>query len=81
MKIKSIAKTIQQFFDENSDFLLGAYPGLKVQRLIRDYCDYFFKNADIDYMSEVDPYFSLLSQGRPLEYIFYNAFFKYSVNT
>lgn len=71
----SIQEFIQNYYKKNSEILERNYPGIKLQRLVDEFCLYYKLNSNEIYSQIYEEFFKLLETGRPLEYIQRNSYF------
>jgi len=71
----SIKEYIHGYFSERQDQLEVHYPGIKVDRILSEFCEFYkLKDSEV-YIDVKREFFELLNQGFPLEYIQKNAYF------
>lgn len=74
-KIKTIKEFIKSYYDKNLENLKNNYPGLPLNRLVDEYCDFDNSSPEDCFITENLAFFEKINNGVPLEYINFKSFF------
>tara|TARA_Y100000768_G_C23897865_1_gene643540 strand:- start:230 stop:1078 length:849 start_codon:yes stop_codon:yes gene_type:complete len=66
---------ISQFYEKHKKLLHQNYPGIKLKRLVDDFCEYYRVSDEEVYLHRYSEFFYKILEGVPLEYINKNAYF------